>query len=58
MIMMMMMMTMIMADDDDDDDDDGNYEISGAQKSESVFCFVFHLQLEHPFSQISRLLAL
>ena len=43
-------------EDDDEDDDDGNYKFSGPQKSESVFFLVFLSQLEHPFSQISRLL--
>ena len=43
-------------DVDDDDDDDGNYKVSGPQKSESVFFFVFLSQLEDRFFQISRLL--
>ena len=43
-------------EDDDYDDDDGNYKFCGPQKSEPVVFFVFLSHLEHPFSQISRLL--
>lgn len=48
-------------DDDDNNDDDGNYPAlrKGCNPTASLFfCFVCLSLLEHPFSQISKLLVL